>query len=164
MLSTPGLSPKRAPALDWKSSELEMFGRNATDPDDGMQPPRREDRVADGVLTERRVAAWVGASIVIRGDLTSSEDLTIAGQVDGDVTVREHTLVIAPRARIRGNIVARTVTVHGHVMGAITAARKVEIGESGSVDGDINTPRMVVTEGAVLHGQLEIAPSSGGVS
>lgn len=140
-----------------------MFGRNTTDSDDGMQPGR-EERVADGVRAERRVAAWIGASIVIQGDLTSSEDLTIAGQVEGDVTVREHTLVIAPRARIRGNIVARTVTVHGHVMGAITAARKVEIGESGSVDGDINTPRMVVTEGAVLHGQLEVATSSGRAS
>ncbi|MEJ2186162.1 MAG: polymer-forming cytoskeletal protein [Gemmatimonadota bacterium] len=111
-------------------------------------------------MEERRVAAWIGASIVIKGNLTSLEDMTIAGQVEGDVTVREHTLVIAPRARIRGNITARTVAVHGEVLGTITAERRVEVGETGSVDGDIVAPRMVVAEGAVLHGQLGIAASS----
>lgn len=112
------------------------------------------------LLEERRVVAWIGASIVVKGNLTSSEDITIAGEVEGDVTVREHTLVIAPHARIRGNIVAQTVVVQGQVMGTIRAERKVEIGETGSVDGDIRAPRMVVAEGAALHGQLGVAASA----
>lgn len=136
-----------------------MFARSARDSDDGRQP-RREEMAKDHVLEERRVAAWIGASIVIKGNLTSLEDMTIAGQVEGDVTVREHTVVIAPRARIRGNIIARAVAVHGEVLGTITAERRVEVGETGSVDGDIVAPRMVVAEGAVLHGQLGIAASS----
>ena len=108
---------------------------------------------------ERRVAAWIGASIVIRGDLTSSEDMTIAGRVEGDVTVRENTVVVAPKATIHGDIVARVVAVHGEVTGTITAAHKVEVGETGSVQGDIITPRMVVAEGAVLHGRVGTAAS-----
>lgn len=111
---------------------------------------------------ERRVAAWIGASLIIKGDLTSSEDMTIAGQVEGDVAVKKNTLVIAPEARIQGDIVARSVAVHGKVVGAITAERKVEIGETGSVDGDINAPRVTVAEGAVLHGRVKVASSSTG--
>lgn len=136
-----------------------MFGKDARDSDDSRQP--RRDRLIGGhVPDERRVAAWIGASIVIKGDLNSSEDMTIAGQVQGDVAVREHTLVIAPQARIRGNIVARAVAIHGDVKGTITAERKIEVGETGSVDGDISTPRMVVAEGAVLHGRTRIGSPS----
>jgi cytoskeletal protein CcmA (bactofilin family) len=140
-----------------------MFSRDARDTGDS-DPPGREAMAAGGAWKERRVAAWIGASIVIKGDLISSEDMTIAGRIEGDVTVREHTLVIAPRARIQGNVVARAVAVHGEVVGTITAQGKVEVGETGSVDGDITAPRMVVAEGAVLHGRMGIATASSRVS
>jgi cytoskeletal protein CcmA (bactofilin family) len=115
------------------------------------------------VREERRVAAWIGASIVIEGNLTSSEDLTIAGRVEGDVVVREHTVTIAPNGRIDGNIDALTVAVHGQVTGVIAAGGKLEIGETGTVDGDIRTPRLVVAEGAVLKGRVGVAmaPAAG---
>lgn len=140
-----------------------MFARATRDSDDDRKP-RREEMVRGHALEERRVTAWVGASIVINGNLTSSEDITVAGQVEGDVTVREHTLIVAPRARIRGSITARTVVVQGEVMGTINAERKVEVGETGSVNGDIVAPRMQVVEGATLQGQLRMARSSPGSS
>jgi cytoskeletal protein CcmA (bactofilin family) len=108
---------------------------------------------------ERRVAAWIGASVVIEGNLKSSEDTTIAGRVNGDVSVPEHALVIARGARVLGNVVARAVTIHGEVSGAVKADRTVEVGETGVVDGDITTPRMAVTEGAVLHGRASVSPA-----
>ncbi|MEJ2501802.1 MAG: polymer-forming cytoskeletal protein [Gemmatimonadota bacterium] len=109
---------------------------------------------------ERRVAAWIGASIVIKGDLTSSEDMTIAGRVEGDVAVPANKLVIAPQAKIRGDIVAREVVVQGDVLGSITADRRLEVGETGSIEGDIDTPRLMVTEGAIMHGKVGIPKGS----
>lgn len=132
-----------------------MFARDARASDSSKQP-RRDEMLRGRMLEERRVAGWIGESVVIKGDLTSKEDMTIAGQVEGDVTVKEHTLVVAPRARIRGNIVAHSVAVSGEVLGTITAERKVEVGETGSVEGDIKAPRIVVAEGATLNGYLGI--------
>jgi cytoskeletal protein CcmA (bactofilin family) len=106
---------------------------------------------------ERRVAAWIGASVVVKGDVTSSEDMTIAGRVEGDVAVPANTLVIARQAKIQGDIVAREVVVHGQVSGSVKADRRLEVGETGSIDGDINAPSMEVAEGAVLHGRVGIA-------
>ena len=111
-------------------------------------------------MEERRAAAWIGASLVIKGDLISSEDMTIAGQVEGDVTAREHTVTIASQANIRGNIVARAVTLHGKVIGSITAAGRIEVGETGSVEGEIKAPRMVVSEGAVLRGRVQLSATA----
>ena len=132
-----------------------MFGKDSSDAHGGGEP-QREKMARTGGREERRVAAWIGASIIIQGDLTSSEDLTIAGEIDGDVRVPKNTLVIAPQARIRGSIIAHHVSVQGKVSGSITADRSVEVTDSGSVDGDIRSPRMTVAEGAALHGRLRI--------
>ena len=109
------------------------------------------------MVDERSAAAGIGASIVIKGDLISSEDTTIAGQVLGDITIEGHTLTLAPRASVRGNIVAAAVAVHGDVIGTITSPGKIEVGETGSVDGEIRAPRMVLTEGATLRGRIQIS-------
>jgi cytoskeletal protein CcmA (bactofilin family) len=137
-----------------------MLNRDARDSDAGGEA-RRGEMFGRSGREERRVAAWIGASIVVRGDVTSSEDMTIAGQVEGNVAAREHAVVIAPGARIHGDITARAVVVHGAVTGTITADHRAEVGETGTVDGDIVTPRMAVAEGAVLRGQIRVAsPSS----
>lgn len=136
-----------------------MLGRNTAEPEaDG------DARSSGGVLRspreERRVAAWIGVAVVVEGNLTSSEDMTVAGQVEGDVTVREHTLVVGPRATIRGNVLAQSVAVHGTVIGAITATQRLEVGETARVDGDLRAPRMTVAEGARLNSRVEVTSPS----
>ena len=130
-----------------------VFGRKsgqdrAAGPDQPQWEPGRD--------SDRRSAAWIGSSVVVEGDLRSSEDLSIAGRVQGDVAVPEHALVIAPKALIHGNVVARFVAVHGRVEGTIRAEQRVEVGESGVVQGDVLAPRMTVAEGATLHGTLRV--------
>ena len=132
-----------------------MLGRTARSPEvhDGSDP---RDRTG-----ERRIAAWIGSSVVVRGRLISSEDMTIAGRVEGDVEVRDSLLVIAPDAHIEGNVVALAVVVNGRVTGDVEATRNLEIGATGAVFGDIVTPRMSVAEGATLEGNLSIVPARG---
>lgn len=141
-----------------------MFGKDTKDKSesDASSKPRREEMIRGPGpgADERRVAAWIGASIVVRGDLTSSEDMTVAGRIEGDVTVPEHTLVVTPNARIEGNVTAKTVAVHGEVAGTITGKRLVEVGATASVDGDIIAPRMKVAEGAGIRGRMRIATPS----
>jgi len=123
------------------------------------------DRTADrptgrGERGERRVAAWIGASIVIKGDLVSSEDTTLAGRVEGNVECRDHALVIAAGARVEGNVHARSVSLNGEVTGNVTAEQSIDIGQSGSVTGDIVSPRMSIAEGGSLNGRVTISRSA----
>lgn len=123
------------------------------------------DRTADrptgrGERGERRVAAWIGASIVIKGDLVSSEDTTLAGRVEGNVECRDHALVIAAGARVTGNVHARSVSLNGEVTGNVTAEQSIDIGQSGSVTGDIVSPRMSIAEGGSLNGRVTISRSA----
>jgi cytoskeletal protein CcmA (bactofilin family) len=104
---------------------------------------------------ERRVVAWVGKSVVFKGDVTSSEDMTIDGRVEGSIEVRDHSLTIGPDADIRAGIIARAVTVLGRVTGTITARERVEIHETGTVEGDIIAPRLAIADGALLRGRVD---------
>jgi cytoskeletal protein CcmA (bactofilin family) len=115
------------------------------------QNPQSPARVTD----ERRTMAWVGKSVVFKGDLMSSEDMTIDGRVEGSIELRDHGLTIGPDADIRANISAKVVTIFGSVTGSITAGSKVDIRESGSVVGDINSPRLAIADGAILRGRVD---------
>ena len=112
--------------------------------------PAQTGRPAD----ERRLVAWVGKSVVFKGELVSSEDMAIDGQVEGTIDVRGHTLTIGPDAHIRATIHAATVTILGIVTGKITADHKVDIRPSGSVEGDIICPRLAMADGAILRGRV----------
>ena len=104
---------------------------------------------------ERRVVAWVGKSVVFKGELSSSEDMTIDGRVEGTINVRNHTLIIGPDADIRADITAATVTIFGAVHGSITARDKVDVRHTGSVEGNITSAKLAVVEGAVLKGRVD---------
>jgi cytoskeletal protein CcmA (bactofilin family) len=103
---------------------------------------------------ERRLIAWLGKSVIFKGDLVSSEDMAIDGRVEGTIDARGHTLTIGPDADIRATIQAGTVMVHGAVNGKITAEHKVDIRPTGSVEGEITSPRLAVADGAVLRGRV----------
>jgi cytoskeletal protein CcmA (bactofilin family) len=98
---------------------------------------------------------WVGRSVAFKGDVSSSEDMTIDGHVEGTVKLGDHDLTIGPNADIRADIVAKTVTVRGAVTGTITAGDKVVVSATGSVEGDITSPRLALADGAVLRGRVD---------
>jgi len=109
---------------------------------------------------ERRVVAWVGKSVIFKGTLISSEDMTIDGQVEGTIEIRDQGLTIGPDADIRADIVARTVTIHGTVIGNIRASDKVDIRETGRIDGDLSSPRIALADGALVRGRMDTVSES----
>ena len=98
----------------------------------------------------------IGKSVVFSGNLSASEDLFIEGTVDGKIELRDHVLTIGPNAKIKAEVHAKTVIVRGEVVGNITASEKLDIRDSGSVDGDISAPLVSIAEGAHLRGSVDM--------
>ena len=103
---------------------------------------------------ERRAVAWVGKSLLFRGDLIGLEDMTVDGRIEGTIELRENALTIGPDAHVEADITAKSVTIHGTVVGTIVAAETIFIGETGSVEGNITSRRLSMAEGAVIKGQI----------
>jgi cytoskeletal protein CcmA (bactofilin family) len=94
--------------------------------------------------------------VVVKGALSASEDMTIDGLVEGTIELRQNILTIAPNGKIMAKIVAKAVVVLGHVHGNITAVEKIDIKDSGSVDGDLVAPRVAISEGAHFRGSIDM--------
>jgi cytoskeletal protein CcmA (bactofilin family) len=106
----------------------------------------------------------IGKSVIVKGELTGSEDLAIEGQIEGKIELREHVLTIGPNGKIRAQITAKAVVVLGEVVGNIIATEKVDIRDNGSVDGDITAPRVAIAEGAQFRGKVDMQRKPGGAS
>lgn len=104
----------------------------------------------------------IGKSVVIKGELNGSEDLTIEGQVEGKIELRQNILTIGPNGRIKAQVFAKSVIILGEVTGNVTASEKVDIRDNGSVDGDIASPRVAIAEGAHFRGSIDM--QKGGAS
>jgi len=114
-------------------------------------------RAAAGNGSEGRLIMNLGTSIVIKGDLIASEDLTIYGRMEGSVTLNGgHTLTIGRFADIKATIDAKAVVIQGTVTGNVTAREKVEIQTTGSVSGDVSSPRLAIADGASIRGKVHV--------
>jgi cytoskeletal protein CcmA (bactofilin family) len=105
---------------------------------------------------QERSAVNIGKSVVIKGELNGSEDLTIEGQVEGKIELRQSILTIGPNGRIKAQVFAKSVIILGEVTGNVTASEKVDIRDNGSVDGDITSPRVAIAEGAHFRGSIDM--------
>jgi cytoskeletal protein CcmA (bactofilin family) len=103
----------------------------------------------------------IGKSVVIKGELNGSEDLTIEGQVEGKIELRQNVLTIGPNGKIKAAVFAKSVIVLGEVVGNVTASEKVDIRDNGSVDGDLISPRVAIAEGAHFRGSIDMQRQGG---
>ena len=97
----------------------------------------------------------LGSTVVITGDVTASEDLTLDGQVAGTIALTEHVLTIGATARVTAEICAKIVTIRGSVTGRVTAREKVDIQATGSLDGDVIAPRIALVDGGYFNGTVK---------
>jgi cytoskeletal protein CcmA (bactofilin family) len=107
------------------------------------------------VFDERRVSAWIGTALIVQGKIISTQDLTIDGKVEGTIELGDHGLTIGSGAEIRADLVAQTVTISGSVTGNVTATSIVDLRATGSVDGDITAPRLLMADGAIIKGKVD---------
>jgi cytoskeletal protein CcmA (bactofilin family) len=103
----------------------------------------------------------IGKSVVIKGELNGSEDLTIEGHVEGTIQLKDNVLTIGPNGKIKAQIFAKSVIVLGEVTGNVTASEKVDIRDNGSVDGDLISPRVAIAEGAHFRGSVDMQRKGG---
>ena len=95
-----------------------------------------------------------GSTLVIRGEITAQEALTIAGHVDGTIDVAGHIVTVEQGANVAADISAAAIVVCGKVQGTLAAATRIHLQAGAEVSGDVKAPRLAVEDGAVVHGKI----------
>ena len=103
-----------------------------------------------------RSLACLGPTILVKGEISSEEDLQIDGKVEGPISLKDHRLTVGRTAQLKSEISAREAIVYGNVSGNLRARDRVEIKKDGQVIGDITTKRISIEEGAYFKGHIEI--------
>jgi len=100
--------------------------------------------------------AHIGKSVVIKGELSGSEDLYVDGTVEGTIQLQGNNLVIGPNGHVHADVNAKGVAVQGKLEGNIRASEKVELRKSAVIVGDIVTQRIAIEDGAYFKGKVDI--------
>jgi cytoskeletal protein CcmA (bactofilin family) len=98
----------------------------------------------------------IPASVHIVGDVRSDEDLAIAGVVRGNIQVRDGMVMIAEHAKVDGEVRGRRVHIRGSVTGTTMASELIEIAASASVTGHISADHVLVSDGAIVNGHIDM--------
>src|SRR6476469_8143949 len=131
-------------------------GSPSAPPIQTVNPAPATERMSEGIRGMEKGPVNIGKSVVIKGELTGSEDLTIEGHVEGKIELRQNVLTIGPNGKIKAQVFAKSVIILGEVIGNVTASEKVDIRDNGSVDGDIAAPRVAIAEGAHFRGSIDM--------
>ena|SRR5436190_2439679 len=103
----------------------------------------------------------LGPSLTVTGDITSQEDIVVHGTVKGTITMQQGALVIAPQGAADASVEGSIITVQGTVSGDLSASEKLELAETAKVSGTIMTPSLVLREGAVFNGMVDMSTKKG---
>jgi cytoskeletal protein CcmA (bactofilin family) len=142
------VKPTSGPSADTKPAPTQQASTPAPQPVESRRQIERD-------------VVNIGKSVVIKGELNGSEDLTIEGHVEGKIELKDHVLTIGPNGKIKAQVFAKAVIVLGEVNGNVTASEKVDIRDGGSVDGDIISPRVAIAEGAHFRGSVDMQRKGG---
>lgn len=157
-----------------------MWGRKEDTPDNapsspsstseapGARPPVRATPVASTPPASAaapvkapdrggRSQAQIGKSLKITGTISGREDLYVDGEIEGTIELEENSLTIGPNGNVSADVKARDITVLGRLQGNVKAGERIEIRKTGSLEGDLTTSRIVIEDGAIFRGSIDIA-------
>jgi len=102
-------------------------------------------------LDDISINSIIGNGSAIKGDFTVNGFVRVDGDIDGNLET-DGNVIIGERARIRGNITAKSVTIGGIVLGNITVKDSVKLLSSSAVVGDILCRKIQLDSGVIFHG------------
>ena len=106
-------------------------------------------RSSGGDRPASRDVVNIGKSVIIKGELSGSENLTIEGQFEGKIELRDNALTVGPNGKIKAELLfAKSVDILDASPARSPAVDIVSIRENGAVDGDITAPRIAIADGA----------------
>ena len=100
--------------------------------------------------------AQIGKSLKLKGEITGSEDLYIDGEVEGTVELKGNSLTVGPNGNVHADVSARSITILGRLQGNVKVGERTEIRKTGSFGGELLTAQIVIEDGAVFRGSIDI--------
>lgn len=107
-------------------------------------------------IKEGRLSGFVGHGTTLTGETEFHAMLRVDGHLVGTVSSEAGTLIIGTNGQVDANVTVAAAMVNGTVNGDIVASEKLQLGRTARVLGNIQSPRLIVEEGAILEGSCSM--------
>jgi cytoskeletal protein CcmA (bactofilin family) len=136
----------------WKKSEPEEVH-----PQPALVPPVQSVPALKNPVAQSRERAFIGPTILIKGDLTGEEDLLIEGQLEGKVELRRNSVTVGKNGRIKADIYGKIIVIEGNVEGNLYGEEQLIVRQSGTIRGNIVAPRVALEDGCNFKGSIDMS-------
>ncbi len=111
--------------------------------------------------TRQEFGTVIGADAKFKGEISFDSSARVVGKFEGSIKSKG-LLEIADGSDVKASVVAREVSIEGHVIGNVEAGDRLEIKSTGAITGDIVAGRMTMADGASINGHCQIGVNGGG--
>ena len=139
-----------ANSLDQSSPETTLYGASSETSSVSRAMTESESLARD--IKEGILSGFVGNGTALTGEANFRGMLRVDGRLSGTITSEEGTLIIGNNGQVDANIEVAVATIHGAVNGDIVASKRIEIGRTSKVIGNIQTPSLIIEQGAIFEG------------
>jgi cytoskeletal protein CcmA (bactofilin family) len=133
---------------------MSIFGRRENTGSAPASPGGSQDQSSPSRTQQRRIT-HIAPGSRIEGQVSGPTELLVEGEVEGEIRV-DSTVMIGTEGVVQGPVTAHVVRIGGRVFGNVTASDRIEVAPSGSLEGDVAAPRIIIAEGAFFKGRVEM--------
>lgn len=134
---------------------MSIFGRRENTGSAPASSGGSTDQPSTASRPQQRRITHVAPGSRIQGQLSGPTELLIEGEVEGEIRV-DAVVMVGTEGVVQGPVTAHVVRIGGRVFGNVSASDRVEVAPSGSLEGDVAAPRIIIAEGAFFKGRVEM--------
>ena len=156
-------SPQETPYTTPRNYSSYQSGENPRPTIDASASPKAltESESLAREIKDGTLSGFIGSGTEMTGEANFKAMLRVDGHLSGRITSETGTLIIGSHGQVDANIEVATATIHGTVNGDIIATQRLELGRAAKVNGNIQTPSLMIEQGAIFEGSCKmIQPSA----
>ena len=137
----------------WKKS-----GPEVSQSQPSPAPPAQSSQAQLSSAPQVKERTMIGPKISIKGNLTGEEDLLIEGSLDGKIEMKRHRVTIGKKGQVKADIYGMIIIIEGTVEGNLYAEEQLIGRQSGTICGNIVSPRVTLEDGSNFKGSIDMSP------
>jgi cytoskeletal protein CcmA (bactofilin family) len=152
-------SPTQATDTDYANRSYTPYQNNeAYRPTEGVATPKAltESETIAREFKDGSLSGFVGSGTVITGEASFKSMLRVDGRFSGRISSAGGALIVGAGGQVDANIEVAVATIHGVVNGDIIASERIELGRAAKLNGNIQTPSLMIEQGAIFEGSCKM--------
>ena len=129
-------------------------------PDPATPRAMTENETITREFKDGNLSGFVGSGTVVTGEANFKALMRVDGHLSGRITSTSGTLIVGANGKVDANIEVAIATIQGTVNGDIIASQRLEIGRAGKVNGNIQTPSLIIEQGALFEGSCKMVQAA----